>query len=559
MGRHNGNCQNDCRCPTNESTFTVVEVEDVFDEAEDDSEILVNVTTLTRSWRTQIRLDGSDTVGDLKKAINAERELESDTSHLRLHFNGRTLYNDSATLSSCGVTSACTLYVVLPLHASGKKRMSHHDILKGVQEQVDSQKASKEAKVAKKVETKARKKGRHPTKILLRNFTPAEFNAWYEEIKAMALEVKNDTTANQPKSGQHIPIYDVLLRNNIRTIIYEVMRTSKMNRQAQKFNNLDEVIKFFAENDVDITGFCDDLQARYDKDVGDNRCCKFLKRMILYTIRNEQYGCGKCGRKIEELIFGAIGFESNHVADDNATSDDERIKCFEASITKFLTGDLVDTLFEICKTRLECWRCHNHFGVSRFNELPDTCEGDHTCEPVPFFIAQEKPECKKVLTWLTKIQNVASQAFESIRDTFDAETDFKPNDCFLFTGERWARADPSTRESMLYRVYLGVEKRMCGGCLRCGEKFCNLPVRELGGLDGHHVLEEMKLFNPSEGAKKTIDESLKENRKLAPLCKKCHIFIHHKVGENDRFMETLRSKYGVDVSLVDGELFRIPS
>jgi predicted HNH restriction endonuclease len=80
----------------------------------------------------------------------------------------------------------------------------------------------------------------------------------------------------------------------------------------------------------------------------------------------------------------------------------------------------------------------------------------------------------------------------------------------------------------------------------------------LGGIDLHHVIDAMKLFNPSEGVNKTIDESLKENRKLVPLCKKCHILIHHKDGENDRFMKTLKSKYGVDASLEDGQLFRIP-
>ena len=95
---------------------------------------------------------------------------------------------------------------------------------------------------------------------------------------------------------------------------------------------------------------------------------------------------------------------------------------------------------------------------------------------------------------------------------------------------------------------------MCGGCLRCGKKFCNLPLRELGGIDLHHVIEEKKLFNPSKGVFKTFDKSLEENRKLVPLCKPCHLHVHHMPGENDKFMAKLESKYGVDIDQSTGEI-----
>eukprot|EP00985_Skeletonema_marinoi_P026485 scaffold20550_cov232-Skeletonema_marinoi.AAC.2 len=118
--------------------------------------------------------------------------------------------------------------------------------------------------------------------------------------------------------------------------------------------------------------------------------------------------------------------------------------------------------------------------------------------------------------------------------------------------QRWTCAGKSTRNLLLRRVYLQVEKRMCGGCLHCGEKFCNLPLRELGGIDLHHVIEEKKLFNPSEGVLKTFDKSLKENRKLVPLCKRCHLHVHHMPGENDKFMAKLESTYRVDIDQSTG-------
>jgi hypothetical protein len=307
---------------------------------------------------------------------------------------------------------------------------------------------------------------------------------------------------------------------------------------------------------VDITKFCDDLHARYDEDIRRSGVCMFLKRILLYTIRCEQVCCGKCGRQIDDLLYGAVGFEGNHVADDNAESDDERIKCFNPDIHAF-DGDLVDALFEICKTRLECWRCHNHYGACNYDELPDKCVRNYDFKAAPCFVAQEAVQCRNALACIKDLlRNVSSHSFQYICKTFDNNTVFHYKDCFLFNKERWNAASRSTREKMLRRVYLQVEKRACGCCLHCEEKFCNLPARELGGIDLHHVIDAMKLFNPSEGVDKTLDESLKENRKLVPLCKKCHVLIHHKAGENDRFMKTLKSKYGVDASLKDGQLFR---
>eukprot|EP00984_Skeletonema_dohrnii_P012939 scaffold5303_cov97-Skeletonema_dohrnii-CCMP3373.AAC.1 len=508
------------------------------------------VESVTRSWSAHFVADCSDTVRLLKNMIALR--YKADPTQLRLYYNGTPLNDNDASISSYIPSSGITLHVALPLEASGRKRKS--ELLKQAQARQANQQEQKTAALEKKVNAKAEKPGKHPTKRLMNKFNLDEFNAFYDELCAMAKEVKVDTDTQCPNSGDHVPIYDILQKTNIRKIIREVMAVCKRNDNALIFDRLGTIIQFFSKNDIDIRDFCHNLQERYDADIKDSGVSLFLKRMLLYTIRNEQGCCGKCGQTIEDVIYGAVGYESNHVSDDNATSDEERIKCFNASITAF-HGDPVDALFELCKTRLECWRCHNHYGACAYDELPDTCEKTYDFDLVPCFAAQQDDKCKKVLACIKELLlDVATLTFNNVCTTFENNTDFRYKDCFLFNKECWTCADKSTRNILLRRVYLQVEKRMCGGCLQCGEKFCNLPLRELGGIDLHHVIEKKKSFNPSDGADKPFDVSLKENRKLVPLCKKCHLYVHHKPGENDKFMAKLESKYGVDIDQSSGEI-----
>ncbi len=526
-----------------------------------DESLTLTIISLTRSYSIEVVVCTSDTISCLKELVAVR--LNANPVDLRLYFNGTALDDEDASVSMYipSSSSGAVIIASLPLKAAGKSRKKKKSTEELLAEAAANQ-SKRQALLEKTINAKAKKRGLHPTTQLLRNFTQQQFNSFYAELLTMAKEVSDDTKTQCPNSGEHVPIHSILQKPSIRNIIFEIMAKSKRNFNALRFDSLETIIQFFTTNGVDITKFCDQLRACYDGDLrhANNGVCIFLKRMLLYTIRCEQGCCGKCGVAIDNLLYGAVGFESNHVADDNAESDDERIKCFNANIGAFGTGDLVDSLFEICKTRLECWKCHNHFGACNYDELPDKCVRNYDFEAAPCFVAQERVECKNALACIKDLlcRNATSRSFEYICTEFQSNTVFHYQDCFLFNEERWNAASRSTREKMLHRVYLHVEKRVCGSCLHCGETFCNLPARELGGIDLHHVIDAMKLFNPSEGVNKTIDESLKENRKLVPLCKKCHILIHHKDGENDRFMKTLKSKYGVDASLEDGQLFRIP-
>eukprot|EP00985_Skeletonema_marinoi_P000996 scaffold412_cov118-Skeletonema_marinoi.AAC.1 len=423
------------------------------------------------------------------------------------------------------------------------------------QAQQTQQRAARTQEIAA---SKSNKKGTHPTNPIHGQFTRPGFDLFYNEIIALAKETKDEAISRRAiPQNRHVFIHELLQKANIRLLIFEVFKVCCKHHDALNFQSLEEIIAFFSKNGVDITVFCDDdeedeeddgLQSRYDEDVANCKGGKsaFLKRMLLYTLRNEQHCCGKCGRKIDCHLFGGIGFESNHIKDDYAESDEDKIKYCEANITLFL-GNLCDALYEISKTDLECSLCHDRHGYCRYDQLPDKVERDYNFPIRPCFEAQQSDECKQVLICIESLQiNAAKLSFEDVSQKFSDKTVIHSNDAFGFNEERWNAANKRTRRKMLHGAYLSSEKRMTGGCYLCEESHCKRPLRNLRATDLHHVLPDEKDFNPSEGVNKSVDVSLTEDRKTCPLCKRCHMRVHHRAGENDRFMKKLQSKYCVD-------------
>eukprot|EP00984_Skeletonema_dohrnii_P036163 scaffold36821_cov161-Skeletonema_dohrnii-CCMP3373.AAC.1 len=430
----------------------------------------------------------------------------------------------------------------------GNKRKGERLLAKALAKQ-EAQRVERANRILAQASRNAGKPGTHLTNTLIEGFTETEYEAFINECRDEAKKTK-EATASQ-SSPNHVHMYDLLQMPNVLKMVHGVMSHCKQTRDALIFRSLADVIAFFDYCDVDICSFCgddgEDLQSRYNADIQQvGGHSTFLKRMMVYSLRRKQHSCGKCDRLIQDFLYGAVGFESNHVIDDTARNEDERIKSFEVSARNF-GNDPCDLLFEMCKTDLECWHCHNHYGANRYEELPDHVVGEYNYPARPCFEAQQDTTCKEALACIQSLcEDASSHTFKHVTKTFEANTAFYYKDCFLFKKDLWDCAGASLRGEMLHRVYLQVEKRMCGACLLCNEKFCNLPGRELGGTDLHHVDWNSKSLNPSEGSKKSFDESLRENRKLAPLCKPCHLKVHNQPGENDRFMSILGSKYVVD-------------
>ncbi len=403
------------------------------------------------------------------------------------------------------------------------------------------------------------KPGVHPKKPLIQDYTDDECEVFLIECLAEALLTKNKAISQRKENtttaaDEHRFMHDILQRDNVLRMVNGVLAYCKQRSDALVFESLNDVISFFDSCDINIRHFYgedDELQSRFEADPRST----FLKRMMIYSFRNMQCACGKCGKRIVVVRYGAIGYESNHIFDDLAKDENERRKSFEVSCTNF-SIDVCDLLFEVCKTDLECMFCHNKLGTCLYEDLPGICEGTYNFSIKMCFEAQDSNECKKALACIQSLcENRSTHSFEHICTVFEIQTDFFYKDCFLFTEDCWDNATSSTRKVMLHRIYLIVEKRMTGGCLLCKTIFCNLPARELMGIDLHHIEWVTKEFNPSEGVTKSFSESLSENRKCGPLCRLCHLMVHNKPGQNTHFMSMLGSN-GYVVDTKTGEILR---
>ena len=151
---------------------------------------------------------------------------------------------------------------------------------------------------------------------------------------------------------------------------------------------------------------------------------------------------------------------------------------------------------------------------------------------------------------------VKSYSFGHVRYAIEFETVFDHRDCLLFNEDRWNEATTTTqRNHMLTRAYLQSEKRLSGGCYMCGQDFANVPLRDMTGLDCHHVLEKKKNHNPSEGAGMLLDVARSEMRKCFPLCKCCHQRITYDEKSNDEFTAKWQ-KDGFRINMENGHIYK---
>ena len=183
----------------------------------------------------------------------------------------------------------------------------------------------------------------------------AEFERMYDKLLTEANKIPSDGEVNG-----HKRLFDILNEDGMKGLIafiFKILPMSPAERKSEGYDNLAFVVELFQVVGVNIFDFRDDIEEKFDeKGLG-----SFLKMMLCYTLRFKQGGCAcGCGRQINKLFrkFGALGFESNHYADDKASNGMLGTKRFNLSRNNF-DRDLEDLLFEFVKTRLECWECHN--------------------------------------------------------------------------------------------------------------------------------------------------------------------------------------------------------
>ena len=203
---------------------------------------------------------------------------------------------------------------------------------------------------------KKRKRPANSAPILSIDFDAAEFDRFWEALKAEARKVPSEQDG-------HVSILGILEDPKIYALIFSIFRLIKLSQKNGIGITYQAISKIFEAAGIDISIFRDDMEEQFRK----LQLNQFLKMNVVYTFRSKQTCCAKCARLIIDFMFGGIGYESNHYADDNAESDEERSKWFDISGKNF-GRKLEDILFELCKTRLECWRCHNRFGPNQYGE-----------------------------------------------------------------------------------------------------------------------------------------------------------------------------------------------
>ena len=429
---------------------------------------------------------------------------------------------------------------------------------------------------------KKTKESTTPTKDNL--LSPEQFNKFYDELIRLA-----ELIPQNQQHADHVSIATILKDNKMKAVCWYILTVSSFGSNDGRRNNitLKKIIKLFKSAGCDIRPFRGgkdkdeqekNLTAYYEKH--ENNISFFLTAMFVYTIRCMQGACAVCGKVIEDLLFGALGYESNHWEADKDSNDcgGEGDKCFGVNAHNFGKA-FIDIMTELVKTQLECWECHNRFGPTLCKILPDKCFGVYNFLPRPYCAVQDSPEgrdlykCTKSLL----LGEVESYSFEHVVSTILGDTFFTDErDALLFDKERWESiTSVVARQEMIMRFYLQAEKRLAGPCYLCKEtKFSTL--KSMGGGDNHHVDEDNKKLNPSECASRAkvakkldvkpadlgvvewLDFARCENRKTFLLDKCCHMKVTYDDGWRKVFADMMTSD-GYDVDYSDtGEIFVKP-
>ena len=186
---------------------------------------------------------------------------------------------------------------------------------------------------------KKTKESTTPTKDNL--LSPEQFNKFYDELIRLA-----ELIPQNQQHADHVSIATILKDNKMKAVCWYILTVSSFGSNDGRRNNitLKKIIKLFKSAGCDIRPFRGgkdkdeqekNLTAYYEKH--ENNISYFLTAMFVYTIRCKQGACAVCGKVIEDLLFGALGYESNHWEDDKDSNDcgGEGDKCFGVSCTNF--------------------------------------------------------------------------------------------------------------------------------------------------------------------------------------------------------------------------------
>ena len=355
-----------------------------------------------------------------------------------------------------------------------------------------------------------------------------------------------------PVAPNHVPIVQILQRDNVKEFFHVASLISTIGpndpeRQAYSYPKIKSM--FSNQGFGDIARF----RPEDSEDYFNKHCLShFLTLHFIYILREKQCACARCGILIDSPMYGAIGFESDHV--------EENYRALEDSEKALSLGDvrcIGTALIEASKTQLTCGFCHYRNKYCIMSDFPKELMRKYdSTSPQAVSLYLDSTEGKNLLNdferaWQTP-SNSKEMSFEALQ-TMANKVGIALEDVAYFSKSKWGQPTMERRPYHLCRVYQNIITRKTGGCLLCGLSFSSLTVIQLYGVDFHHVLESKKECEPSKCALKSPKLASMELRKTCALCKKCHAMVTHSNSAKARFTKKFR-ELGYSVNNVSGDI-----
>jgi hypothetical protein len=356
----------------------------------------------------------------------------------------------------------------------------------------------------------------------------------------------------------HVPIAAILKQDDVKDLIFLATKISQLgpNDTDRQVITIQSVINSFdGLNFGSISRFNpDDFECI---DTSSHAVKEFMLKNIIYLLKEKQCACARCGMEIEDRMFGAIGYECDHV-EENYRENDQSMKLFK--IADAFRKEVDVAINEVTKTQLTCGTCHLRVKYSISKDLPQTLLREYpVIHPRAVTVYLDSDEGINMLddfskAWgADKILTLTWQDLQVMMSKFAlALEDVAYITEGVWNDGRWEGDREEERQYYVCRIFMNVITCKLGGCLFCKISFSNLLPIQLMGIDFHHIMEAKKKHEPSELAKGSPWRAAQELRKTCALCRGCHAKVTHCKSSASKLMTLFNDEFGYNVDNATG-------
>jgi hypothetical protein len=186
--------------------------------------------------------------------------------------------------------------------------------------------------------------------------TRDEFNILIQQI----IDESNTVAEVYPHHANHRTLAWVLTNEpHIQDVLYLAWQKNDMGAKdkVQKlftYESIQQVFRNFGFGEIDRFHPDQDMEVYYNgRDTG-----MFMNNICLFILREKMMCCAvkNCGDPITNTVWGAIGYDHDHVMDNDRKQGEARTK--RAAKVPWLVLPLMVMLKELAKTQLKCKTCH---------------------------------------------------------------------------------------------------------------------------------------------------------------------------------------------------------